>query len=178
MNTTVSPTGHHPKHVGLQKHSVGDLYPIALVGFNDHWELHNLSTGAKLCYTFDDVPVECLRPSEALYVLKAHQDHGFYAWKQPAAVLPLPAPSRANWYGEEGTDGPAMKIEGPPPLETAEEVPDIFQLEEQRLAAAQAFNKLRRVCVDLIVARRNGFMYLQHLAALEAMIADTVEIDE
>ncbi|MFN9506749.1 MAG: hypothetical protein ACK57J_19705 [Rubrivivax sp.] len=176
----MSPTGHHPKHVGLQKHSVGDLYPIALVGFNAHWELHNLSTGAKLCYTFEDAPVECKRPSDALYVLKAHQEQGFYRWVPPAVRQPLPAPSRANWYGEEGTDGLQMKVEGPPPLETAEEVPDIFQLEDQRLAAAQAFNKLRRACVAVLQALDgpNHVAEAEALNALEAMIADTVEIDE
>jgi hypothetical protein len=26
-------SGHHPEHIGLQKHSVGDIYPLAVVGY-------------------------------------------------------------------------------------------------------------------------------------------------
>ena len=28
-------SGHHDEHVGLQKHSVGDLYPLAIVGYGN-----------------------------------------------------------------------------------------------------------------------------------------------
>jgi len=45
--------GHHPVHAGLQKHSVGEAYPLALVGYGNgdrtDYRLENLMTGQTLC---------------------------------------------------------------------------------------------------------------------------------
>lgn len=53
--------GHHPTHTSLQKHSVGDIYPLAIVGVGDSWELHDLSTGKVFC--FGDHAVRRSKPS-------------------------------------------------------------------------------------------------------------------
>lgn len=45
--------GHHPEHVGLQRHSIGEAYPLAVVGYaNGHrmaWRVENLMTGQCVC---------------------------------------------------------------------------------------------------------------------------------
>jgi hypothetical protein len=62
--------GHSAQHHGLQKHSLGDIYPWAIVGIEDnavtHYELHNLITGAKVVRQFYD----------AQLVMQFHGTHG------------------------------------------------------------------------------------------------------
>lgn len=43
--------GHHPVHVGLQSHSVGSGYPLAVVGYGHPtlYVLENLTLGTVLC---------------------------------------------------------------------------------------------------------------------------------
>ena len=46
-------SGHHAEHVGLQKHSVGDLYPLAVVGYGNGddtlYVIEHLTDGTVLC---------------------------------------------------------------------------------------------------------------------------------
>jgi hypothetical protein len=44
-------SGHHAEHVGLQKHSVGETYPLAVVGYGDIWAIENIKTGKVACVT-------------------------------------------------------------------------------------------------------------------------------
>jgi hypothetical protein len=78
--------GHHPTHTGLQKHSVGDLYPLAIVGVGDFWELHDLRNGAVLCFsTGHDAgrPVRTDVPSTLYSCLAAHRERGLFCWMLP-----------------------------------------------------------------------------------------------
>ena len=49
----VATTGHHPEHVGLQKHSVGGIYPLAVVGYGNGdlttYCIEHLTEGKVLC---------------------------------------------------------------------------------------------------------------------------------
>ena len=42
-------TGHHPTHAGLQSHSVGANYPIAIVGYGNLWVIENIVNGTVRC---------------------------------------------------------------------------------------------------------------------------------
>lgn len=48
----MQPEGHHPEHIGLQKHSVGEDYPLAVVGIGNgdrtEWVISNLRTSKDL----------------------------------------------------------------------------------------------------------------------------------
>jgi hypothetical protein len=62
MSDNNAMTGHHAEHSGLQKHSVGGIYPLAVVGYaNGHttvWVVEHLGTGCVLCCKFvSGVPV-------------------------------------------------------------------------------------------------------------------------
>lgn len=43
--------GHHPVHTGLQSHSVGGAYPLAIVGYGHptRYVIENLAEGTVLC---------------------------------------------------------------------------------------------------------------------------------
>lgn len=130
--------GHHPTHTGLQKHSVGDIYPLAVVGVGDYWELHNLEQGTVLSWRPDRNPtapwkrVERGTPSELLDLIGlAANTYAVYSW-QPGGKIRTPLPvsvhpikkaltgSRANWFGEQGTDPVTTEVELPPSGEKRE----------------------------------------------------------
>ena len=51
-------SGHHPEHIGLQGHSVGDAYPLAIVGYGSGditmYVIENLVTGEVAQHDPDD----------------------------------------------------------------------------------------------------------------------------
>ena len=51
MNESIRPTGHHAEHKGLQNHSVGEHYPLAVVGYGHPtlYVIENLTTNETLC---------------------------------------------------------------------------------------------------------------------------------
>jgi len=54
MNESIQPTGHHAEHKGLQNHSVGEHYPLAVVGYGHPtlYVVENLTTNETLCDPF------------------------------------------------------------------------------------------------------------------------------
>ena len=51
MNESIQPTGHHAEHKGLQNHSVGEHYPLCVVGYGHPtlYVIENLTTNETLC---------------------------------------------------------------------------------------------------------------------------------
>ena len=51
-------SGHHPEHIGLQGHSVGDAYPLAIVGYGSGditvYVIENLVTGGVAVHNAED----------------------------------------------------------------------------------------------------------------------------
>ena len=49
LTSTTNYAGHHPKHVGLQNHSVGSAYPLAIVAYDSGsgvvYTVQNLTSG-------------------------------------------------------------------------------------------------------------------------------------
>lgn len=111
--------GHHPVHTGLQKHSIGGVFPYILVGFGDGtWGVQD-SAGLYMTKGFDRqrfVSVE-----HAIGYFKNRTE--FTSWsplrpatpkqerpvQAPARVPPFPPsipPSRHDWYGESGEAAP------------------------------------------------------------------------
>ena len=80
LNNDTSPGGHHPVHTGIQNHSMGDCYPLAVVGYGNNPTLYvveNLAEGTVLCRaTADDVVIyqsfNCERVRDLL--LNAHKE--------------------------------------------------------------------------------------------------------
>lgn len=54
QNHPADKAGHSAQHHGLQKHSVGGIYPWAIVGIGNgektHYEIHHLVTGEHICH--------------------------------------------------------------------------------------------------------------------------------
>lgn len=71
--------GHDPVHQGLQKHSIGDTYPWAVVGIGNgdkvHYEVHNLCTGKKVYDHGTGRPYRYADPGAA-YTRADKQKHG------------------------------------------------------------------------------------------------------
>jgi hypothetical protein len=54
MDNDTSPGGHHPVYTGIQNHSMGECYPLAVVGYGHNPTLYvveNLAEGTVLCCT-------------------------------------------------------------------------------------------------------------------------------
>ena len=51
MNNLIQPTGHHAEHKGLQNHSVGEHYPLCVVGYGHPtlYVIEDLTTNETLC---------------------------------------------------------------------------------------------------------------------------------
>ena len=51
MNESIQPTGHHADHKGLQNHSVGEHYPLCVVGYGHPtlYVIEDLTTNETLC---------------------------------------------------------------------------------------------------------------------------------
>ena len=66
-------TGHHAVESGLQNHSVGNCYPLAIVGYSTHpsptlYTIENIKTGEVLV-DMDDQPRSFLKPEVMLDAL-------------------------------------------------------------------------------------------------------------
>lgn len=163
--------GHHPTHTGLQKHSVGDIYPLAIVGVGDKWELHDLSSGAVMCFTGGPnagKPVRSSLPSTLYGCLHMHRDRGIYCWtvptvkRGPSSVLgPDVAPSaepksnympltgnRAGWYGEAGTDADL-----PPPGAEVKALMTVTEQEQALISAYRYCLPTMRECILTLVRK-------------------------
>lgn len=73
----MSYAGHHPVHAGLQNESVGDIYPLAIVGYGKgevtKYVIENLVTGQCLGHAHGRGPKVWASPSRArAYLDKLH----------------------------------------------------------------------------------------------------------
>lgn len=64
---------------GLQPHSVGVIYPFCIVGYNDHYELHDLKAGRALCF-IDGALVRSEKASTMLRHVDALKLGAPYRW--------------------------------------------------------------------------------------------------
>ena len=85
MNESIQPTGHHAEYGGLQNHSVGEHYPLCVVGYGHPtlYVVENLTTNETLCDPFGR-PYQHLQSSRIYEVIdvaaKAKSNNVFVQW--------------------------------------------------------------------------------------------------